>query len=228
MQLIGFKNAVSVTPLGFDPTVFFADSVRRTAMRKALGLSQPVIAYFGRINKQKGVHILVAALGMLKNKPWQLLIDEHDSTENIDWLRRATNEAGISDRVIKFTATHEAIADYMRAADIAVVPSIVKEQYGRVAPEAMACQCAVIVSDIGALPELVGDTGLKVPPGNAHALALAIEELLIDPDKRTTLAMRAGARARAELSVERQAVLLNTLFRRLAGGPSAEKRRTVQ
>jgi glycosyltransferase involved in cell wall biosynthesis len=217
MQLIGFEGSVSITPLGFDPTLFFPDPVRRAATRKALGLSQPAIAFFGRINEQKGVHILIAALGMLKNQRWQLLIDEHDSAENMDWLQRAISKAGISDRVIRFTASHEAIAGYMRAADITVVPSIVKEQYGRVAPEAMACQCVVIVSDIGALPELVKDTGLKVPPGNVQALALAIAELLADPDKRATLALRAEARARAELSVERQAVLLDSLFRKLLG-----------
>jgi glycosyltransferase involved in cell wall biosynthesis len=215
MQLIGFKDAVSVTPLGFDPTVFFPDPVRRASTRKTLAISQPVIAYFGRVNQDKGVHILIAALATLKNHSWHLLIDEHDSTESMGWLQRIINEAGICDRVIRFTASHEAIADYMRAADIVVVPSIVKEQYGRVAPEAMACGCAVIVSEIGALPELVGDVGLKVPPGNIRALSLAIADLLANPDRRATFASRAEARARVELSVQRQAILLDSLFRRL-------------
>jgi glycosyltransferase involved in cell wall biosynthesis len=225
MQLIGFKNAISITPLGFDPALFFPDPARRAATRKALGVSQPVIAYFGRLTQEKGVHVLIAALAALKNQFWQLLIDdfEHDSTEYTDWIYRAINEAGIWDRVIRFTASHTAIPDYMRAADIVVVPSIVKEQYGRVVPEAMACRCAVIVSAIGALPELVGDTGLKVAPGNVPALSLAIADLLANPDKRAALALRAETRARAELSVERQAILLDALFRRLAGHPNESK-----
>src|SRR5262249_38223905 len=98
-----------------------------------------------------------------------------------------------------------------------VVPSIVKEQYGRVAQEAMACRCAVIVSDIGALPELIGDTGLKVPPGNIGALSLAISDLLANPDKRAVLASRAETRRHVELTVERQARLLDALFRRFGG-----------
>src|SRR5262249_19529393 len=62
MQLVGFREAVSFTPLGFDATLFFPDPVGRAATRKALGLSQPVIAYFGRVVQEKGVHILIAAL----------------------------------------------------------------------------------------------------------------------------------------------------------------------
>jgi glycosyltransferase involved in cell wall biosynthesis len=84
----------------------------------------------------------------------------------------------------------------------------------------MACRCAVIVSEIGALPELVGDTGLKVPPGDIRALSLAIADLLANPDKRAALASRAETRARVELSLERQATLLDSLFRRLAGHPN--------
>jgi glycosyltransferase involved in cell wall biosynthesis len=222
MQLIGFKDAVSITPLGFDPALFFPDPTRRAATRKALGVSQPLIAYFGRLTQEKGVHVLIAALAALKNQFWQLLIDdfEHDSTEYTGWICRAINEAGIRDRVIRFTASHTAIPDYMRSADIVVLPSVVKEQYGRVAPEAMACRCAVIVSEIGALPELVGDTGLKVPPGDIRALSLAIADLLANPDKRAALASRAETRARVELSLERQATLLDSLFRRLAGHPN--------
>ena len=219
MQLIGFKDAVSVSPLGFDPTVFFPDPVRRNSTRKALAISQPVIAYFGRVTRDKGIHILIAALATLKNHSWHFLIDQHDSKESMDWLQQTINDAGIRDRVIRFTASHEDIADYMRAADIVVVPSLVKEQYGRVAPEAMACGCAVIVSELGALPELVGDAGLKVPPGDIQALSLAIADLLATPNKRATFASRAETRARVELSIERQAIILDSLFRRLLNEP---------
>jgi glycosyltransferase involved in cell wall biosynthesis len=215
MQLIGFKDAVSITPLGFDPTLFFPDPVRRATTRRGLRVSEPVIAYFGRVNRDKGIHILIAALAGLKNLQWQFLIDEHDSTEHMEWLRRVISEAGIRDRVITFTASHEAIADYMRSADIVVVPSIVKEQYGRVAPEAMACGCALIVSEVGALPELVGDAAVKVAPGNVNALSRAIADLLANPQQRATLASRAEKRAHVELSVERQATLLDSLFRHL-------------
>ena len=83
MRSIGFWDAVTVTPLGFDPALFYPDASRGAAIRRALGLTGPVVAYFGRVTQSKGVHILIAALGNLKGQPWQLLMDdfEHDSTE---------------------------------------------------------------------------------------------------------------------------------------------------
>ena len=210
MQAIGFADAVSVIPIGFDPALFFPDVARRTATRAALGLSGPVIAYFGRLTPSKGVPQLIAALGRLKDAPWQLLIDdfEQDSNESTPWLKRAIDEAGIGDRVITFSASHEAMPDYMRAADIVVLPSLLKEQYGRVVSEAMACGCATIVSNIGALPELVGDAGVTVPPDDIDGLSKIIGDLLANPQRRLVLAARAEARARTDLSLDRQAILL--------------------
>jgi glycosyltransferase involved in cell wall biosynthesis len=223
MRSIGFRDAVTVTPLGFDPALFFPDASRGAAIRRSLGLTGPVVAYFGRLSQSKGVHILIAALGNLKGQPWQLLMDdfEHDSTADAEWLDRAIDQAGIRDRLITFNATHDEIADYMRAADIVVVPSIWKEQYGRVAPEAMACGCTVVVSDIGALPELVGDAGVTVAPHDVNALSAAIDKLLANPKRRAALASQAQDRARAKLSLDRQAAMLDLLFRQIAGiGPS--------
>jgi glycosyltransferase involved in cell wall biosynthesis len=217
MQMIGFSDAVSVIPIGFDPALFYSDAACRAAKRTALGLHGPVIAYFGRLTEAKGVPLLIAALGRLKDKPWQLLIDdfENDSTGPTPWLKRAIDNAGIGDRVITFSASHEAIADYMRAADIVVLPSLLKEQYGRVISEAMACGCATIVSDIGALPELVGDAGVLVRPGDVFGLSVAIGDLLANPQRRRDLATRAELRARTEFSLNRQASLLDSLFRAL-------------
>jgi glycosyltransferase involved in cell wall biosynthesis len=219
MRCIGFENAVTVTPLGFDPALFYPDASRRDAIRQALGLVSPVVAYFGRVTQSKGVHILIAALGHLKDQPWHLLMDdfEHDSTADANWFDPAIDQAGIRDRLITFKATHDGIADYMRAADIVVVPSVWKEQYGRVASEAMACGCAVVVSDIGALPELVGDAGVTVAPDDVKALSGAIGDLIANPQRRAALALRAQARARHRLSLDQQAVLLDSLFRQISG-----------
>jgi glycosyltransferase involved in cell wall biosynthesis len=215
MRSIGFADVVSVMPLGFDPVLFFPDPARRAAIREALGLTSPVIAYFGRLTPGKGAHLLAAALGRIKDRPWQFLIDDFEHGEDMAWLSQAIDSAGIDDRTIKFAASHDAMPDYMRAADIVVVPSLVKEQYGRVVPEAMACGCAVIVSDAGALPELVGDAGIVVTRGDVAALARSIANLLADSGYRKALSARAQVRSHAELTLHRQATLLDSLFRRV-------------
>ena len=79
----------------------------------------------------------------------------------------------------------ELVAHYARAA-VAVVPSIY-EGFGLPAGEAMACAVPVIATTGGALPEVVGDAGLLVPPADPRALAAAILRLLADPDAAARL-----------------------------------------
>ena len=77
-------------------------------------------------------------------------------------------------------------ADYYARSTLAVVPSLY-EGFGLPAGEAMACGVPVVSTTGGALPEVVGDAGVLVSPGDPHALAEAIADLLDNPDKRLTL-----------------------------------------
>ncbi|MEN6474904.1 MAG: glycosyltransferase family 4 protein [Syntrophaceae bacterium] len=77
-------------------------------------------------------------------------------------------------------------ARYYATSTLAVVPSLY-EGFGLPAGEAMACGVSVVSTTGGALPEVVGNAGVLVPPGDAHALAAAIADLLESPDKRQAL-----------------------------------------
>jgi glycosyltransferase involved in cell wall biosynthesis len=81
----------------------------------------------------------------------------------------------------------EAFAAYYARATMAVIPSIY-EGFGLPAGEAMACRVPVISTTGGALPEVVGDVGILVKPGDAKVLEDAIIDLLDHPEKRERLA----------------------------------------
>jgi glycosyltransferase involved in cell wall biosynthesis len=66
------------------------------------------------------------------------------------------------------------------------VPSVY-EGFGLPAVEAMCCKAPVISTTAGALPEIVGDAGILVPPADSRALVEAISGLLDNPDKRRQL-----------------------------------------
>lgn len=88
-----------------------------------------------------------------------------------------------------------ALAELFASATIAVTPSLY-EGFGLPAAEAMACGTPVVVTDGGALPEVVGEAGVVVPAGNALALAAAIGALLDDPARRAALSVAGLARGR--------------------------------
>ncbi|MEH6605229.1 MAG: glycosyltransferase family 4 protein [Pseudomonadales bacterium] len=103
--------------------------------------------------------------------------DTEKLIERLNIVDRLTFVSGIS--------TEELVQHYARAT-IAVVPSLY-EGFGLPAGEAMSCGVPLVSTSAGALPEVVGDAGIQVEPGNADALAAAIDELLTNEALRDSL-----------------------------------------
>jgi glycosyltransferase involved in cell wall biosynthesis len=224
---MGYDGRVTKIPLGFDPELFVPNPDERESVRQILGLDQPTIAYFGRMTEEKGVHILLKALARIEHEEWQLLLDEFSSYANDyqDYLKSLLDKLGLKERTVFFDASHEEMPAYMNAADIVVVPSVTrpfwKEQYGRIAPEAMACGRAVVVSDSGTLPELAGDAAVVFPEGDVDRLAEVLKHLLASPEERNRWGEAATRRAHEHLSVNQQVDIMDRLFRNLIGEPRA-------
>ena len=82
-----------------------------------------------------------------------------------------------------------------KGAQAFVLPSF-DEGFGIPALEAMSAGVPVVASNRGALPEVVGDAGLLVDPGDAEGLAAALERMIGDADLRATCARRGLDRAK--------------------------------
>jgi glycosyltransferase involved in cell wall biosynthesis len=98
---------------------------------------------------------------------------------------------------VRTTVTRADIMAAYRAATVVIVPSRWPEPLGLVAVEAMAAGKPVIASDVGGLRDIVQShqTGLLVPPGDADALAEAMDRLLEDPDARSRMGRLGKKRA---------------------------------
>jgi glycosyltransferase involved in cell wall biosynthesis len=84
---------------------------------------------------------------------------------------------------------------WYNAAELFVYPSLF-EGFGLPPLEAMACGTPVIVCNTSSLPEVVGDAGIKVSPGDVPALAGAISAMLHDPASRAEWQERGLVQAR--------------------------------
>ncbi len=110
----------------------------------------------------------------------------------------------------------EALAELLRSASLFVMPSV-WEPFGIVFLEAMAAGIPCIGSDRCAMPEIIGDSGIVVPPNDSDALARAMIELLADP-------AAAAARGRAARNRYNQRYGWDSVARRIGASIDATLR----
>jgi glycosyltransferase involved in cell wall biosynthesis len=149
---------------------------------KVKRLENRLLAVISRDTAVKGLRYMLEALAMLRQKHNLELVVVAKETDNSTTQGLITN-LGIRDYVkfIDEIATAELVHQY-RLASIVTIPSIY-EGFGLPAAEAMACGAPVVSTTAGALPEVVGDAGILVPPSDTKALAQAISALVVSPNK---------------------------------------------
>ncbi len=105
----------------------------------------------------------------------------------------------------------ETTADVHAGGTVTVLSSVV-EGFPVGLIEAMFCGRATVSTDVGAVVEVIGGTGLVVPPRNPRALAEACVSLLRDPERRARLGAAARARALELFSVEQNVAAFRGLY----------------
>lgn len=142
----------------------------------------------------KGLKYLLEAIASIRRKRQDIKLTVIGKPKKGGVIEKLVRELGISSHV-HFTGRirDEEFSHYYAMATMAVVPSLY-EGFGLPAGEAMACKVPVISTMGGALPEVVGDAGILVPPGNARELEKAILYLLDHPQERSRLAEKGYAR----------------------------------
>jgi len=131
----------------------------------------------------KGLRYLLEAVASIRKKR-EIRVLVIGQLKKDGAIERRVRELELGD-IVTFTGRIEQkdFARYYAETTMAVIPSLY-EGFGMPAGEAMACGVPVISTSGGALPEVVGDAGMLVPPADAMALEQAIVALLDDPEKR--------------------------------------------
>ena len=213
-----FKNVRKI-PLGFDPKYFNINTVERKAVRSKLGLDGFVIGFFGRITYEKGIHILIDALKMIKNYKWTLLIDEFDiyKSEFQENIHNQIIHSGLINRVVSINPKHDEMGSFINSVDVVVMPSIStsswEEQYGRIAAESMACGKLVLASSSGALPMLLNGHGILFKEGDVKCLSKILEKLITKKQTYKYTDQEISEYAHLELSINKQMGEMLSLFK---------------
>jgi glycosyltransferase involved in cell wall biosynthesis len=178
------------------------------------------VLYVGRLEPVKGIPLLLEAAQLVVQKCPSvrfLLAGAFHPTlprEDIDAMIRRYSLQNHVEQLGHIS--QEKLGRLYSKASLCVVPSHY-ESFGLVALEAMAYGIPVIATQTGGLPEVIenGSTGLLVPPGNAHALANAIGELLGDPEKCRRMGEAGSTRARVKYSIEHNALVNISTYERI-------------
>lgn len=186
----GLTGPAQVIGLGVDTTHFRPAAGSRPADERAH------VGYVGRLAPHKGIDVLIEAVA--RDDRHSLVVAGSGPQE--ERLRRLATERACGRVHFAGPVSHEDLPAFYRDLDVLAVPSLTTpgwiEQFGRVAVEAMACGVPVVASDSGALPDVVGDVGLLVPPGDPVALGLALRRVTTDAALAQRMRTDGIARAR--------------------------------
>jgi glycosyltransferase involved in cell wall biosynthesis len=185
---IGYRPpAFAVIPNGIDTGVFRPDDADRARIRAEFGLAErtPFVIHVGRVNPMKDHATFLQVAAALPEIRFAA-------------IGRGTEGLQVPPNVLRLGVRQDMPAIHA-AADALVSTSLFGEGFSNVIAEAMASGVPVAATDVGDAREIVGDTGLLAPPGNAAAIADSLLKLLSEsPQQR-----QAHAKACRERIVER-------------------------
>jgi len=197
-----------VIPRGVDRTIFDPDAIAPDRLARLvrdwhLPDGAPTVVLPGRLTGWKGQTVLLDAIARMPRRDVVCVLVGSDQGRHryASELLRQAQKLGIGDRV-RLVGECDDMPAALMLSDVVVHASTQPEAFGRVVIEAQAMARPVIAADLGGPVETVdhGVTGLRVPPGDPAALAIAIEHMFaLTEDQRRAL----GARARESVPTVR-------------------------
>lgn len=180
-----------------------ADARHRLRHHFGFGDRRVVVGFTGSLKPWHGVELLVEAVGRASTRSSLALLVVGDGPGRESVERAIARLPGTVPTAMTGAVPSRTVPDLLAAMDLAVAPYLPTEAFYfsplKVA-EAMASHLPVVASDFAPVRELLGESGLLVPPGDPAALADAIVGLAADPAGRRRCAAEGWRRAVARLS----------------------------
>lgn len=199
------ENKMERVMNGIDLNLFYPDSkIQKVPFRLVTVASADV--------PLKGLDYLLEALSNLVKVYPDISLSVIGEQKKGGHTERLIKKLNLQKRVNFFSnlSQEELRATYCKA-ELAVIPSLY-EGFGFAAIEAMACGVPLISTSGGALPEVVNDSGIIIPPKSTKEIFNSIDFLLSSPEKAKELSKKALERARSKFSWETIAKKLEKVY----------------
>ncbi|HRL75155.1 MAG TPA: glycosyltransferase family 4 protein [Candidatus Accumulibacter phosphatis] len=217
---LGLSSAVrQYIPNPVDHTFRSPNEVERRAARSALGFASAdvVIGIVGTQCVRKGQLDLVRAVAHLGLANTVVVLcgpaSGHGEADG-EYLRLCAAEAAASNQTLIHIEFARDVRAILWSLDIFVLPSL-SEGMPNSLLEAMGCGCACVASDIPGVSDIIsnGHNGILVKPGSPADLAAALDSIIQDKERATSLGQAAESTVRRDYSPERIDSEYLSLFR---------------
>jgi glycosyltransferase involved in cell wall biosynthesis len=207
------RDKIHIIHCGIDPEVFLPAEKRN-------GKSALRIICVGSYEEVKGHKYLVDACSLLREREIDFVCDLIGDGPVREQVARQIADLNLQNQVIIHgSRKRQEVADMMRAADVKVLASVPTAEGKRegvpvVIMEAMATGLPVISSRLSGIPELVDDgrTGILTEPGDANALADALQKLYENPALRFNMGRTGREKVLREFNMKISVEHLANLF----------------
>lgn len=191
------EEKIDIVHGGTNPEIFKPTSDFSQARKEwNIPESTKIISYVGRLDKEKGLETLIKAFALLKksNLDAKLLIAGKPLSQGEEYkksLEQLVIDLGI-EQDVDFLGHVANTTSVYQVSDVAVLPSLWSEPFGRTNIESMACGTPVVASRTGGITEILTEefqNGL-FEPGNEQELADTLDRIVYWRDKDPTLGKR--------------------------------------
>ncbi len=151
---------------------------------------KPIVLFVGNIIKRKNVNLILEAKKQSKTDYEVVVVGDGPLLND---LKNKVKKENISD--VRFLGSMHDVENIIPGCDVLVLPSF-SESFGLVLIEALACEKAVIGSNVGGISEIItDDVGLLIDPHDSLSLSGAIDKIIGDDEFRQKLESNARKRA---------------------------------
>jgi glycogen(starch) synthase len=203
-------NRMKTIVHGMAPLVSISESSVKSTI--------PVFAFIGRLVSTKGVRILIEAASFLKAKNYKFQVRIIGDGPHRQKLEKLARDLDVQSH-LQFLGyvSNEKCDETLENITAVVMPSLGGEVFGLVAAENMQRGRLVIASNLGALSEVLGDSGMTFATGDPVDLAHCMEEVIANPRLADEIRVRAPHRIAALFSREQMIAAHVQVYRETCG-----------